>query len=169
MGGELLGEALHRALRLGGDQKTAGVLVQPMHDPRPCDAPDARKRIPAMRQQSVDQRAVQIAGRRMHHQTRRLVDHQKIGILMHDGEGNRLRLRRSGRGRRDRNRDGVSRFDPLVGVSYRRAVQRDGIFGDQALQAGARKFGQMEGQEMIQAPALMRVACEKFVCSSVYG
>src|SRR4029077_20478057 len=41
--GELLGETLHRALGLRGNQQTAGVLVETMDDARPRFAADAGK------------------------------------------------------------------------------------------------------------------------------
>ena len=65
-----LGRARH-------DQQAAGVLVEPMHQP---GARHARQRR-IVRQQRVLQRVLAIAGARMHHQARRLVQHQQRAIL----------------------------------------------------------------------------------------
>src|SRR5262245_25686568 len=46
--GELLGQAAHSAFVLGDHKQAAGVLVQPVHNAGPRDAPDARERGTAM-------------------------------------------------------------------------------------------------------------------------
>ena len=71
-----------------------------MHDARPPLAADAGELLAAMRQQRVDQRAVLVAGGGMHDETGRLVEHDQVGVLVKDGEGDRLRLGRGRRGRR---------------------------------------------------------------------
>jgi hypothetical protein len=76
-----------------------------------------------MRQQRVDQRTVEIACRGMHDQTRRFVDHDQVCVFVYDDKRYFLRLWFGRSGRRDRNRENLARFDPLVGVSYRLARQ----------------------------------------------
>ena len=61
--------------------------------PGPPDAADAGEARAAMRQQRVDQRAVRIAGRRVHDHPGRLVDHDQVRILEADIERDRLRDR----------------------------------------------------------------------------
>src|SRR5271170_3709008 len=65
VGGELFGEALHRLLVLGGNEKPARVLVEAVDDARPRLAADAGKVRSAMGDEGVYQRAVGIAGGRM--------------------------------------------------------------------------------------------------------
>ena len=46
-----------------------------------------------MGEQGVDQGAVFVAGRRMHDQAGGLVEHEQVGVLVEDGEGDRLAAR----------------------------------------------------------------------------
>ncbi len=64
---ELLREALMRAIRFGDDQQARRILVDPVHDARPRHAADAGQLAPAMMQQGINQRPVQVARSRMHH------------------------------------------------------------------------------------------------------
>ena len=52
----------------------------------------------AMVQQGVDQRVLLVAGRRMHHQPRRLVQHQQGIVLVQDVQRHLLRLGLGGPG-----------------------------------------------------------------------
>ena len=52
----------------------------------------------AMGDQRIDQGAVGIAGRRMHHQAGRLVDHDQVVVFIDDLERNILALRQGGAG-----------------------------------------------------------------------
>ncbi len=65
-----------------------GVLVQPMHDPGPGDGRQFRVVV----QQRILQRAVGIAGRGMHHQARRFVQHQQMSVGEQDIQGEVLGL-----------------------------------------------------------------------------
>ena len=58
----------------------AGVFVMPVNDARAWQ----RIRFLVMRQQPVQQGATPVAGRRMHHQTGRLVDDTQVRIFEHD-------------------------------------------------------------------------------------
>ena len=98
--GEGGGQRRVRELGLGDHHDAGGVLVQPMHDAGPALAADAGELLAAMRQQGVDQRAVLVAGGGMHDQPGGLVEHDQVGVLVEDGERDRLRLGRGGRGRR---------------------------------------------------------------------
>ena len=120
--GELLGQAGHGALVLGGDQQARGVLVQAVDDAGPRLAADADQLVAAMGDQGIDQRAVGIARRRMHHQPGRLVDDDEVLVLINHGQRDilALRTRRHRRGHGDR--IGLARFDPVVGVFYRLAI-----------------------------------------------
>ncbi len=167
--GELLGEALHRALVLGRDQHAARVLVEAVHDAGPRHAADPFERRPAMGQKRVHQRAVQIAGRGMHHEPRLLVDDDEIVVLVEDDERNVLRLRLGRYGRRHGDGIALARFDPEVRVSYRGFAFAHAAFFDQRLEPRARQIGQPLCQEMIQPPASMHVARVQLAQLSVHG
>ncbi len=107
-----------------------------------------------MGDQGVDQRAVQIAGRRMDHQPGRLVDNDQRIVLIDDRQRNILALR-FGRGRRRHgDRIDLARFDSVIGVSYRPGRARDRAGRDQRLKARAAKIVQFRGQEAVQPPAV---------------
>lgn len=65
---ELGAEGQMGGIVLGGDDQAAGVPVDAVDDTGPLFAADAGQRIAAVMQQGVDQRAVGMARRRMHHQ-----------------------------------------------------------------------------------------------------
>ena len=65
VGGEQAREALVGGVGLGRDHHPGRVLVQPVDDPRPRDAADAREARAAVVDQGVDQGAVLAAGRGM--------------------------------------------------------------------------------------------------------
>src|SRR5258706_5364852 len=169
MRGELLGEASHRVLVLGDDQEAAGVLVQPVHDAGARDAADAGERGAAMGEQRVDQRAVDIAGGGMHDEAGGFDEDDEVGILVQDAKRNVLRDRVGGRGRGHDDRIGLARFDPVIGVSYRRVVVLDVALLDQSLQPRARHLGESARQEVVQPPALGRLGRADLPQASVYG
>ena len=74
----------------------------------------------AMGDQGIDQGAVGIARRGMHHQPRRLVDHDQVLVLVNHVERNILAARRGGNRVGDGDVVGLAPFDPVVGVFYRR-------------------------------------------------
>ena len=98
-GGEIGRQGLMGGIVLGRHQQAAGVLVQPVDDPRPALAPDAREGLPAMGDQGIDQGLVRIAGGGMDDHPRRLVDDDEILVLIDDGKIHGLA---QGRGRGDR-------------------------------------------------------------------
>ena len=115
-----------------------------------------------MGQQRVDQRAVVVARGRMHDQAHRFVEHDQVRVLIQNGEGNRLRLRRGGDRRRDvedigRAEPGVlRRFGDGLAVALQaafvyqgfdaRAGESTGRLGQDAVDALARGFG-ADGQD----------------------
>jgi hypothetical protein len=64
--GELLRQMAVRDIVLGDHHDASRVLVEPMDDAGATHAADARKRIAAMIDQRVDQRAGPVAGAGMH-------------------------------------------------------------------------------------------------------
>ena len=89
---ELSAECQMGGVILGGDDQAAGVPVDAVDDTGPLLTADAGQRIAAVMQQGVDQRAVGMARRRMHHQPHRLVHHDHVLILIHHVQRNILRL-----------------------------------------------------------------------------
>ena len=66
----------------GGDDQTAGVPVDAVYDAGALLAADAGEGVPAVVQQGVDQRAVRMARRRMHHHAHGLIHHDDVLILV---------------------------------------------------------------------------------------
>jgi hypothetical protein len=82
---ELAGQAAVGGIVLGNHHNAGGVPVQPVYDPGAPHPADSGK-IPAMVQQRVHQGAVGVAGRRVDHQARGLVDDQQVGVLVQHGQ-----------------------------------------------------------------------------------
>jgi len=99
--GEAFGKSAERQFRLGRDHDAGSVLIQPMHNAGPFFPANAGQIIPGMGQQRIDQRAILIAGRGVHHKARRFIKHDQIRILMQYGQGNILRLGQGRDGGRD--------------------------------------------------------------------
>ena len=81
---ELGAERLVRGIVFGHDQQTAGVLIDTVDDAGADGPADAGKLPGAVVQQRVDQRAVRVAGGRMHHHALGFVDDDQIVILVDD-------------------------------------------------------------------------------------
>ena len=85
----LMGEIVFRR-----DDEAGGVPVDPVHNARPQGSAHAGERIPAVVEQSVDQRPVGMARRRMDHQPLGLVHHKDVPVLIdhiqRDVLGNRV-------------------------------------------------------------------------------
>ena len=160
--GELLGQARHGPFGLGRHQQARGVLVQPVDDAGARFAADGQHLGAAMGDQCIDQGAVGIAGGGMHHQPRRFVDHDQFLVLIDHRQGNVLALRNGGRGGRHLQREGIARFDPVVGVFYRPAAQRHRAAFQQLLEPRAAEIGQCRGQETVQPPACMAFIGHRF-------
>ena len=117
MRGELLRQALVRDVGLGDDQQARRVLVDAVDDARPRNAADARQRSAAMVEQRVDQRAVEIARRRVDDQPGGLVDDQQMLVLEDDRQRDVLRLRYAPAWARALRREGSRRRGPCVAGS----------------------------------------------------
>ncbi len=111
MVGELGGERAVGAVGLGHHHQPGGVLVEPVHDAGPLDAADAGEAVAAMGDQRIDQRAGGVAGGRVHHEARRLVDDDELVVLVDDVERDRFALRLRRLRRRQRHADGVAGID----------------------------------------------------------
>ena len=94
---------------LGSHDQAAGILVQAMDDARATFASDAREGLSAMGDEGVDQRAIGIAGCRVHHHAGRLVDDDEILVFEDDREVHRLAFRLG------RHRSGHDQLENLAG------------------------------------------------------
>ncbi len=90
--GELLRQGLMSDVILGHDEAAARFLVETMHDPGPLFPADSGK-AGAMMEERVDERVRLVAGAGMHHQTRRLVEHEQIFVLKKNLQRNLFGLR----------------------------------------------------------------------------
>ena len=79
-------QGLVGAVGLGHHHETGGVLVEAVDDPRARHTADPRQ-VVAVVKQGVDERAAGVPGRRVDDQTGRFVDHQQLGVLVDDLEG----------------------------------------------------------------------------------
>ena len=79
-----------RRVVLGDDHDAGRAAVEPVDDAGPQFAADAAQVVDVV-QQRVDQRAVRVARRRVHHHAGRLVDDDDVGVLEEDVERQRLR------------------------------------------------------------------------------
>lgn len=135
-----------------GDNQQAGCqLVQPVHD----TGPRHRRQFGPVVQQGVLHRATCLPGPGVHRQTRRLVDDQKIRILVHNFQGNWLGLHLGFRIRFVRNfqPDLLSEFERAAGAGLNPTVHLQPTFLDPGLYPGPTVGAQRAGQPAIQSLA----------------
>lgn len=82
--GELLGKPVVGCVGFGDDQKSAGVLVYAVNNPRSFFASDARQIAAEVVQQGIDKRSAWRSWGGMNHHSRRFVDDEEVLILVHD-------------------------------------------------------------------------------------
>ncbi len=99
-GGEGGGEGGERVVGFGDDHDAGSVAVEAVDDAGAALATDAGQVVAAMGEQRVHQGAVLVAGSGVDDETRGLVEHQNVFVLVEDGEGDGLRLRGGGDGGR---------------------------------------------------------------------
>src|SRR5207244_11084101 len=79
-------EAVVRRLRPRDDEQPAGVTVEPVDDPRPGRIAAGQ----STPEQALDERSARMSRARMDHETGRLVDDQKVLVLVGDSKLERL-------------------------------------------------------------------------------
>jgi hypothetical protein len=82
-------------VRLGNNQQSRRVTVQPVHDSRPLAVLSGQRRPPG--EEGVDQRIVPMARRRVHNHPGGLVDHQQSVVLVRHLQGHRVGPQRAAR------------------------------------------------------------------------
>ena len=148
---EGIGEGAMGLVVLGHEQQAGRVLVEAVHDARSQDAADARE-VAHVVQQRIDQGAGAVAGRGVYDHARGLVDHEQVGVLVHDAEREILGLDVGGLGR------GHRELDPVAGHGATAlpgggAVDRDATLLQQLDDAGAGEIRQARGQPAVEASA----------------
>ena len=144
---------------LGHHHKAGGVLVQAVHDTRTRHIDNVRHVV----QQGVEQGAIGMTGSRMHHQARRLVDHQDIVVFIDDiefdvlGDPFTLSFLLGNQFKNSATMDNVSRAD-------NRAVHSQAAVFDPGGKARARVLSEELGGDLIEALAAQfgRHLCAKF-------
>ena len=120
------------------------------------DPADPRQRRPAMGDQGIHERAPGVAGRRMHHQSGRLVDDDQMIVLVDDGEGDVFALQRRIGRRRHLDADRLAWFDSASRLQYRPAVDADLPVPDQRLHSRSAEVGQARGEQVIEPATPVR-------------
>ena len=115
VGGERLDESVHGGLRLGDDDESGRLLVEPVDDARTRDAADAAQ-VGAVEEERVHKRPGEVSGRGMDDQPGGLVDDEHVGVLEDNVERNVLGLRLGGDGWRDLDVDRVGLGDLHAGL-----------------------------------------------------
>ena len=83
-------EARRRPRRAGHEQEARRALVEAVHDARAVGVvADARAARGTRASRPVDERAGALAGARVHDEAGRLVDHEQVVVLVHDGHRRR--------------------------------------------------------------------------------
>ena len=134
---------------LRDDEQAAGVLVEPVHDPRTGDVRELRR----VMQQRIGKRCVPVAAARMNDQTRRLVDHQQRVVLVNDDKVHRLRS--DGRGPRVHQRDDSDKLAAAKSLLCirGRARQGDAARIDPGFDTAARMLGHELRERLIETHA----------------
>src|SRR6266436_5840321 len=144
------GEAAVRKVGFRDQQQARGVAVEAVHDPGPALGGALRER-GAPFHQDVDQRVVPMAGARVHHQTRRLVQHGEVLVFVREAEiavGGSVGLGRRLFGRQLDGHHGAAL--QLDRGAQRAALTGDAFVGDDAGGDGARQR-QLVGEEPVEA------------------
>src|SRR5579871_4483887 len=166
---KLLGKLRHGGGCFGNDEQPGRIFIQPVEIGRAMLAARVHglgnSRV--ARQQEISQGVVFVACGRMHNQSRRFVDNQKVLILEEDVEWQGWlpdhprfdfwywRL----------HQDGIARLQ-LVAGSGRTVVEQNSALLDERLNPGARKMRQMTGDEHIDA-LIARFGVGQFFSGSI--
>jgi len=122
-----------------------------VHDAGTLDSANAGQ-ILDMREDSIDERAVPIAGGGMDDEADRLVDDEEILVLVNDVERNRRRLglRLGGCRRRHAHDDGLAALEFHGRLNQRALAGLDAPLGDQPLEARARQIRDQARQRLVE-------------------
>ena len=160
---DLLCQTLMGKIVFGNDQQAAGVLIDPMDNPRPDHAVDPRKGIAAVRQQRVDQRSTRMSGCRMHHHSLGLIDHQQVRILITDIQWDRLRQNIQPNRFRQDHFDCIPCAQAVFFIQSFPSTGNLALLG-QALRGRTSEFFHADREKLIQAHSLVLRPCYDVQC-----
>jgi hypothetical protein len=135
---------------LGHQQKAGGFLVQTVDQAGPPHAAHARE-IAQVVQQGIDQRALLVSSRGVHHQTGRLVNHGQVLVLIGDHERQRLGFQGGGLHGQGLEGDRVPRAELQPGFQRRPARHGNGAGFQGAQDGGAAHAFHFPRQKHVQA------------------
>ena len=141
---------MHRAVRLGGHDASARLLIQAVHDAGTLFASDARQVVATMVQERIDERAVGIAGGRMHDQADGLIDHEEVVILEEDIKGDVLGDDFGRLGIGEMNRDAVARRNGSFGTGFL-VIEEDVPVLEERLNARAGELREFPSEVEVEA------------------
>ena len=150
-GRDFLHQSVHGLACSRHHHQAAGVFVQAVHDARAWQLRGLR----IATQQTIEQRALPVAGGGVHHQARRFVDDAQMLVLKHHvqvhGLGlESLALRRGAQ----QHLAALAGFDLLRGLALHHTSQRDRALLDELLQIAARKLRHHHRQGAVQPLAV---------------
>jgi hypothetical protein len=145
---KLTRQATVRRIILGHHDGPGGVLVQPMYDPGPFDAPDAGE-MGTIGQERIDEGSRGITGARMHYHACSLVEHHEMGVLIDDIEGDQLRRHTRGFGRWQADGDAIALAKSIARLG-RSPIHQNLLLLDELLQVGSRMRGELACQIAIK-------------------
>ena len=150
------------AVGLGHQQQSAGLFVQPMHDPRSQFSAGSRE-FAKMVQQSIHQGSAALAGAGMHDHARGLVDHRQPIIFIDNLQRNVF-----GRGAQCRPLQVADEHDVVAFAQpqsrlFAFAIDLNPAFGNQLLNTGAADLRQLRGEKLVETAAYIVFAHHKFV------
>ncbi len=148
---DLAREQLVRPVGLCHEEHARRVAVEPVHDPRPALAPDARE-VPDVVEQRVDEGSGRVAGRGMDHEAGRLVDGDQVFVLVEDRERNVLGLEHALARLGHLDRDLLARAHDVRALGGLAADARRAL-GDELLDARAREVRARRDEEQVEPRA----------------
>ena len=103
----------------------------------------------------MHQRAGGMAGAGMHHQSRRLVDDDQVGVVVEDGQRQIFGDERGGCRVGHVQRDPVALSHLRTGLGHWHPRHSNPTLVDEALELGARGVGHLAGKELVETQAVL--------------
>lgn len=132
---ELRREPMVRRVGLCHHQQTGGVLVDPVHNSGPPFASHPRKITAKMAQKRIDQSTARASRSGVHHETRGLVDHHEMIVLVNDTQGDVLGDQMCFGGHIHPDLESFALAHARLGIQDRRATAKHRALDDEPRQA----------------------------------
>ncbi len=153
-GGDRRAQQPVRSIGLRDDQQAGRLLVEPVDHSGPFGLP-FRGKAATSPQQRIDQGPAPVAGRGVHHHSRRFVDDKECLILVHDAYRNVFPADGSRLDSRNRDLDDLSRLGPITRF-FPPAVDQHVALRDQSRGLSSRQLGPV-GNKEIEADIAVRL------------